>query len=82
MVGPQWTAGGGRHGKGMTADQVNHAFDPFFTTKAEGTGLGLALSFTVIESHGGTIEAKSEEGKGSIFTISLPLPKEKNERTT
>ncbi len=69
-------------GIGIPEKNLKNIFNPFFTTKAEGTGLGLALSFTVIESHGGTIEAKSEEGKGSIFTISLPLPKEKNERTT
>lgn len=56
-------------------DSVNDKiFDPFFTTKAvgEGTGLGLSVSYGIIQDHGGSIEVSSEEGSGSTFTILMP----------
>jgi signal transduction histidine kinase len=64
-------------GCGMTADQVGRIFDPFFTTKtpgqaAGGTGLGLSVSYGIVENHGGRILVDSEPGKGSCFTILLP----------
>lgn len=68
-------------GVGIKAEDIKNIFNPFFTTKAEGTGLGLALSFAVMEGHGGTINAKSEEGKGATFTLTLPLPAETHEKT-
>jgi len=61
------------NGKGMTADQVQRVFEPFFTTKKEGTGLGLALVQQIVTEHGGHIECESASGKGSTFTIFLPL---------
>lgn len=61
-------------GVGIRAQDLQNIFNPFFTTKAEGTGLGLALSFAVMESHGGSINVKSEEGKGATFTLTLPQP--------
>ena len=68
-------------GIGIKQQDIKNIFNPFFTTKAEGTGLGLALSYAAMESHGGTITVASEEGKGSIFTISFPLPEGKHEKT-
>jgi signal transduction histidine kinase len=62
-------------GRGMRPEQIQHIFEPFYTTKAghKGTGLGLALSFSSIQRHGGTIRVDSDLGKGSTFTISIPL---------
>lgn len=59
-------------GAGIPQEYLNKLFDPFFTTKGGGTGLGLAVSYGIIEQHQGKIEVKSEPGKGSVFTISLP----------
>lgn len=68
-------------GIGIKTQDMQNIFNPFFTTKADGTGLGLALSFAVMESHGGAINVKSEEGKGAVFTLTLPLPEKTNEKT-
>ncbi|NNK93067.1 MAG: two-component sensor histidine kinase, partial [Desulfobacterales bacterium] len=52
-----------------------HIFEPFFSTKTEveGTGLGLYVSYMIINKHNGEILIESEKGTGSIFTISLPV---------
>lgn len=62
-------------GCGMPSDVIDKIFDPFFTTKpvGEGTGLGLSVSYGIIQDHSGRIEVSSEVGKGSVFTILLPL---------
>ena len=60
-------------GKGMTAEQRQAIFTPYFTTKAEGTGLGLAVVQNIVEQHGGTIHVESTPGKGSVFTLYLPV---------
>ncbi|EEZ7851028.1 two-component system sensor histidine kinase ZraS [Escherichia coli] len=60
-------------GKGIVADQLEAIFTPYFTTKAEGTGLGLAVVHNIVEQHGGTIQVASQEGKGSTFTLWLPV---------
>ena len=62
-------------GAGIPKDIIHKIFDPLFTTKHEtnGAGLGLSVSHGIIERHGGEIEVKSEHGKGSIFTIKLPI---------
>jgi len=62
-------------GKGIPADVLPKIFDPFFTTKpvGSGTGLGLSISFQIIEQHGGDIRVTSQPGKGTRFTIRLPL---------
>ncbi len=62
-------------GKGIKAENLKRIFDPGFTTKGVGvgTGLGLSIVFQIIEEHFGTIEASSEVGVGTTFTIRLPL---------
>jgi two-component system NtrC family sensor kinase len=62
-------------GAGIPQDILNRIFDPFFTTKpvGKGTGLGLSVCLGIINRHNGTIKAHSAPGKGSTFTISLPL---------
>ncbi len=62
-------------GTGMKEAVRRRIFDPFFTTKkiGQGTGLGLSISYGIIEKHNGTIEVKSELGKGSEFIITLPV---------
>jgi two-component system NtrC family sensor kinase len=61
-------------GGGMTADVMTHIFEPFFTTKPAGvgTGLGLSVSHTIVQTHGGTIDVQSTAGGGSTFTVVLP----------
>lgn len=61
-------------GIGMTKDQVRQAFEPFYTTKssAEGTGLGLAVSYRIVEALDGRIEIESSPGVGTVVTVSLP----------
>lgn len=62
-------------GCGMSKEQSSKIFDPFFTTKpvGSGTGLGMSISYKVIQQHNGTILVDSVEGKGTKFTIELPL---------
>jgi PAS domain S-box-containing protein len=61
------------NGIGMANEVHGHIFEPFFSTKGvSGTGLGLAVSYSIIERHGGRIEARSSPGRGTTFTITLP----------
>src|SRR5205814_3637904 len=62
-------------GCGIPTSVLPRIFDPFFTTKGtgEGTGLGLSVSIGIIERHGGQILVESEVGKGTVFTVCLPL---------
>ena len=63
------------NGEGIPAANLSKIFDPFFTTKLEGkgVGLGLAVSYGIIQAHGGEIDVKSAVGQGTTFTVSLPL---------
>lgn len=61
-------------GSGIPPDKLARIFDPFFTTKDKGTGLGLSVVYGIIDRHGGTVAARSEIGRGTTFTIRLPLP--------
>jgi PAS domain S-box-containing protein len=62
-------------GVGIGSANIDHIFEPFFTTKPalKGTGLGLSVSYGIIKKHGGHIDVKSEPGKGSEFSVSLPV---------
>jgi two-component system nitrogen regulation sensor histidine kinase GlnL len=60
-------------GKGMEKDLQENLFTPFFTTKSKGTGLGLAICHKIVTEHRGMIKVDSEPGKGSTFTVMLPL---------
>ena len=60
-------------GSGMPPEVLARIAEPFFTTKATGTGLGLSVSYTIIREHGGTVQADSGPGRGTTFTITLPV---------
>ncbi len=63
-------------GHGISEENLKKLFDPFFTTKYAGTGLGLTISHSIIDGHKGTIDVKSQAGKGTTFIISLPVKQE------
>jgi signal transduction histidine kinase len=63
-------------GCGIPENQLNKVFDPFYSTKPNGTGLGLFVSYGIIQGHHGIIEVKSQVNKGTTFTIRLPMQKE------
>lgn len=60
-------------GVGMSAETVSRLFEPFFTTKEQGSGLGLSISYGIIETHHGEITVQSQEGVGTTFTLLVPL---------
>ena len=62
-------------GVGIPPDNLARIFDPGFTTKGVGvgTGLGLSICFKIAQDHGGSIDVKSEIGRGSTFTVQLPI---------
>ena len=66
------------HGCGIAAADIEHIFDPFYTTKKGGAGfgLGLAVSYGIVAAHGGEITVASQPGRGSVFTITLPVQSE------
>lgn len=59
-------------GKGLSLEGVQKIFDPFYTTKPQGIGLGMAIAHKIIDSHRGSIDVESTEGKGTTVTIGLP----------
>jgi two-component system NtrC family sensor kinase len=65
-------------GEGMTPEVLERIFDPFFSTKdlGKGTGLGLSVAYGIMKDHNGFIAAKSAPGKGTTFSVKLPVLKE------
>jgi two-component system sensor kinase FixL len=60
-------------GPGIPQERMLHLFDPFFTTKETGMGMGLPISQTILENHGGRIWAESPANGGAVFYVHLPL---------
>ena len=69
-------------GEGISPENLNKIFDPFFTTKGvgNGTGLGLAVTYGIVQEHSGTIEVRSENGNGTTFRIVFPAPSKLRQR--
>ena len=63
------------NGSGIPDTIKQKIFQPFFTTKptGHGTGLGLSLSYDIVKAHGGELNVETNEGRGSVFTILLPI---------
>jgi len=63
------------NGQGLSEEAKDKIFDPFYTTKAvgDGTGLGLSVVYNIMQAHNDTIGVDSEEDKGSVFTLTIPL---------
>jgi signal transduction histidine kinase len=63
------------NGRGIAAEDLPRIFDPFFTTKdvGQGTGLGLSIAYKIVQEHGGRIDVESRPGKGTRFTVTLPI---------
>jgi two-component system sensor histidine kinase AtoS len=57
----------------MSQDVMAQLFEPFITTKQEGSGLGMSISYDIIQAHHGSIAVQSKEGEGATFTVRLPL---------
>ncbi len=70
---------GGDNGPGISEEDQQKIFDPFFTTKSDGTGLGLSVSYSIIEKHDGNISLESAPGVGTTFRVTLPLLAETGE---
>jgi len=68
------------NGTGIPEDVIDAVFDPYFTTKQEGSGLGLALSYSIINKHKGSITVESVEGEGASFIVHLPVSEEQDEQ--
>ena len=66
-------------GQGIAAEKLAHVFDPFFTTKPDGMGMGLPISRTIVESHGGRLWAENNNGSGATFRFTLPPAEETKE---
>jgi two-component system NtrC family sensor kinase len=76
--------GGGVHieirdtGVGMDEETRKHVFEPFFTTKEKGTGIGLAVVYSIVRAHGGKVELESKPGTGTTVRVYLPAKPPEN----
>jgi signal transduction histidine kinase len=61
---------------GLPSGKANQIFDAFFTTKLQGSGMGLAISRSIVESHGGRLWATPNDGRGATFSFTLPCSAE------
>lgn len=61
------------NGPGIGREHLKHIFEPFYTTRSKGTGLGLSITYGIVQKLGGTIDVESEPGKGTSFTVTLPV---------
>jgi signal transduction histidine kinase len=61
------------NGVGIPKTVIDKIFEPFVSTKEDGTGLGLFISYSIIENHQGTIDVSSKVGEGATFTVRLPI---------
>jgi signal transduction histidine kinase len=59
-------------GNGISPELMPRIFELYFTTKPKGSGIGLAMTYRIVQMHGGSIEVQSEEGSGTVFTVKLP----------
>jgi signal transduction histidine kinase len=59
-------------GHGIADEDLPHIFEPFYSTKPEGSGIGLALVYRVLQDHGGQIEVRTRVGEGTTFSLTLP----------
>ena len=62
-------------GTGMTVDKLENIFQPFYTTKRDGLGMGLSISRSIIEAHGGRLWAENNEDRGATFYFTIPVAK-------
>ncbi len=70
------------NGGGISESNIGKIFEPYFTTRKFGTGLGLVIVYKIIKEFGGDIKVKSEEGRGTVFTITLPVLEKKKKLLT
>ena len=60
-------------GEGIPPEILPRIFDHYFTTKKDGSGIGLAMTYRIVQLHGGAMDVSSEPGSGAVFTMRLPL---------
>jgi signal transduction histidine kinase len=65
------------HGKGLTAEEADRMFDPFHTTKPDGLGIGLTVTRSIVEAHGGRVWAVPNIPRGAILQFTLPTERNK-----
>ena len=63
-------------GSGIAPDKLPNIFDAYYSSRPQGSGLGLPTAKKIVEAHNGTIDVNSEPGKGTLFTIKLPIQSE------